>query len=385
MTIKRNIKLLYLINFFLDFRFYAPIMIIYLSQLTGSFALAMSIFSAVTISSALFEVPTGIFSDFLGRKGTVILGTAFGTLAGLSYALGFSYWVLLLGGIFEGISRSFFSGNNDSLLYDSISPDKREDEYPHLKGKTSSMFQLALAISATLGGFLAQHSLSLVVWLSIIPQSLCFILSFFFVEPKVHYKKSPNIYSHLKEAIALFIKNPKLRWLTIGDMIGHGVGESAWLFRSAFIQLFWPFWAIGLAQTASNTGAFVSFYFSGRLIKKFKELKLLIFGNIYSRVSYLVALLFPSLLSPAIMSSSSLFYGVEQTSKNNLLQKEFTNHQRASMASLNSLAINIFLGFFAIILGAYADKFGPTNALIFANILLLPVIFIYTKLFRQKD
>ena len=359
-------------------------MIIYLSQITGSFALAMSIFSAVTISSALFEVPTGVFSDFLGRRGTMIFGAAFGTFAGLCYALGFSYWILLLGGIFEGISRSFFSGNNDALLYDSIDPDRRKEQYPHLLGKTSSMFQLALGISATVGGFVAQHSLSLVVWLSVIPQFLCFILSFWIIEPKVHYQKTTNIYAHLKDAIMLFIKNPKLRWLTTADMIGYGVGESAWLFKSAFVQLFWPFWAIGLAQTLANTGAFISFYFSGKLIKKFGELKLLISGEVYSRITGFIAYGFPTVFSPAITTTSSLFYGVEQTSKNTLLQKEFTDHQRASMASLNSLAINIFFGIFAIILGAYADKFGPTNALILANILLLPVILIYLKLFRQK-
>lgn len=360
-------------------------MIIYLSQITGSFALAMSIFSAVTISAALFEVPTGVFSDLLGRRGTVILGSAFGILAGLSYALGFSYWVLLLGGLFEGISRSFFSGNNDALLYESIDSNKREHEYPHLLGKTSSMFQLALAISAAIGGFLAQNSLSLVVWLSVIPQFLCFVLSFWIIEPKVHYQKSTNIYSHLKEAIVLFVKNPKLRWLTIADMIGFGVGESAWLFKSAFVKLFWPFWAIGIAQTLANAGAFISFYFSGKLIKKFSELKLLIFGEVLSRVIGFIAYGFPTIFSPALTTTTSLFYGVGQTSKSTLLQKEFTDHQRASMASLNSLALNIFLGIFAIILGAYADKFGPTSALVLANVLLLPVIFIYLKLFRQNN
>ncbi|MDO8619077.1 MAG: MFS transporter [Candidatus Daviesbacteria bacterium] len=384
MNTSRNIKLIYLINFLLDFRFYAPIMIIYLSQITGSFALAMSVFSAVTISSALFEVPTGVFSDFLGRRGTLIIGAAFGTLAGLSYALGFAYWVLLLGGVFEGISRSFFSGNNDALLYDSIDPDKRETEYPHLLGKTSSMFQLALAISATIGGLIAQNSLNLVVWLSVIPQFICFLVSFWIIEPKVHYQKSTNIYSHLTEAIWLFIKNPKLRWLTLADMIDHGIGEAAWLFKSAFIQLWWPFWAIGIAQTLANGGAFISFYFSGKLIKRFGEFRLLIIGNIYSKISNFTALLFPSILSPAIMSTSSLFYGVVQTSKNTLLQKEFTDHQRASMSSLNSLAINIFLGVFAVILGAFADKFGPTNALIFAFILALPALLIYIKLFREN-
>ena len=64
----RNIKLLTWFNFFTDFKLYAPVAIIYFSQVSGSFALGMAVFSIATVSSAFFEIPTGIFSDMIGRK-----------------------------------------------------------------------------------------------------------------------------------------------------------------------------------------------------------------------------------------------------------------------------------------------------------------------------
>jgi len=64
----RNIRLFYLFNFFVDFKFYAPIAIIYFAKVSGSYALGMSIFSATMLAAALFEVPTGIFSDYIGGK-----------------------------------------------------------------------------------------------------------------------------------------------------------------------------------------------------------------------------------------------------------------------------------------------------------------------------
>jgi len=36
--------------------------------------LEMNLFSIIMISSAVFELPTGIFSDFIGRKKTMMLG-----------------------------------------------------------------------------------------------------------------------------------------------------------------------------------------------------------------------------------------------------------------------------------------------------------------------
>lgn len=75
--IERNIPLLKLFNLLLDFRFYAPIAIIFFTKVTGSFALGMSIFSAVMLTQTIFEVPMGMVSDYVGRKKTIIIGSLF--------------------------------------------------------------------------------------------------------------------------------------------------------------------------------------------------------------------------------------------------------------------------------------------------------------------
>lgn len=383
MSLRRNIRLFYLFNFFVDFKFYAPIAIIYFANVSGSYTLGMSIFSATMLAAALFEVPTGVFSDYIGRKKTVLLGSIFLTFAVLCYALGFSYWVLLLGAIAEGASRSFYSGNNNAMLYDTLSEHGKVDIYHEELGKTSSTDQLALAISAIIGSFIAAESFSLVFWLSVLAPIACIVISLFFIEPKVHKKESTNIYSHLKESLKIFITNKRLRYLSIAKILEFGIGESIWQFRSAFIQLLWPVWAIGIAQSLSNIGATISFYFSGKLINKFNEFRILIFTGVYDFVVTLIALIFPSVLSPALWSSTSLFFGVQNVATNNLMQKAFTDHQRATMGSLNSLGQSIFFGIFSIILGAVADKVGPINALIFAVILTVPVTLLYFKSYKS--
>src|SRR3989344_1207145 len=72
------------------------IFLMYLERITGSYALGMSIFSIIMIGSALFEVPTGIFSDFIGRRKTVILGAFAAVLYVTFYAIGTNYYILAI-------------------------------------------------------------------------------------------------------------------------------------------------------------------------------------------------------------------------------------------------------------------------------------------------
>ena len=109
--VENNIKLLTWFNFCLDFRLYDAVAIIYFAHVTGSYALGLTVFSIASVSSALFEVPTGVFSDLIGRKMTLLLGAIFSTLAVVFYAVGGSFWVLALGSLFNGLSFALFSGS----------------------------------------------------------------------------------------------------------------------------------------------------------------------------------------------------------------------------------------------------------------------------------
>ncbi len=379
----KNVRLLTWFNFFTDFKLYAPIAILYFAKVSGSFALGMSVFAIATISSALFEIPTGIYSDFIGRRRTVIWGAASSVLYASFYAIGQSYWVLAIGAIFDGLSQSFYSGNNDALLYDSLSEVKRGQDYSEWLGKLSSAFQIGLAISALLGGFVGNYSFSLVMWISAVAQAICLGLSFLLVEPKVHSEKTGNIYLHMKEALINFIKNRKIRLVSISSMITFGIGESVYQFQAAFYKLLLPIWAIGIVKALSNMGGYFSYRYSGKIIRRFKAVRILLTSNIYSRVVNLFSVAYPTIFSPFLMTTTSLWYGVTQVSKSTLLQREFTDKQRATMGSLDSLLGSIFYGIVAVCLGFVADKLTPAKALLISQILLLPTLWLYWKLFKD--
>jgi MFS family permease len=385
MRMHKNIRLLAWFNFLSDFRLYGPIIILYFTHVSGSFALGMSVFSITMLASAIFEVPTGVFSDKIGRKKTVVCGSIASVISVMLYAVGGTYGILVAGAIFEGLARSFFSGNNDALLHDTLAESGQQAEYQEFLGKTASMYQVALAIAAVMGGIIAAISYPVVMWLSVIPQVIGLIVSLQFVEPKVHTKTSGNAYHHLRDSFNNIVRNRRLRALSAASIVGFGMGESVYQFRAAFIATLWPLWAIGIARTIGNIGAAISFYLSGKIIKRFGEFRLLIVGISYSEIVNIFSLLVPTVFSPILMGSTSIFFGVNNVAVGGLMQREFTQEQRATMGSLNSFAGSIMFTICSLVLGILADQIGVIPASLVGELVLVTTIWLYWRAFRIES
>ena len=382
---KKNVRLLKIFNFLIGFSLFAPLAIIYFSRVSGSYTLGASIFGITMLASAIFEVPTGVWSDRVGRRGTIILGSWARVLAFILYAVGLSYWWLVAGAILEGLSRSFYSGNNDAFLHDTLADDGMEGDYDEHLGKTSSTEQLALGISAALGGVIANFSFTYLMWLSVISQVYMLYVSYQFVEPRSRSKLDTNLFAHIKEAIRLFITNKKLRLLSIASIISFSIGENKYLFRAAFVNTIWPLWAIGLGNVLTNFGASASYYFSKPLIKKFKEINILLFKSIYGKFIGIIAYGFPNIFSPFLLSTPSLLHGVSMVAENKLFQVEFTDHQRATMSSLNSFGGSLIFFLMSLLLGRMADLWNPATALIIMTIIEIPTIYFYWQIFHNEQ
>lgn len=368
----RNIRLLTWFNFFTDLRFFAPVLVIYYEKVAGSFTLGLSIFSIIFLTSALLEIPTGILSDKIGRKMTMTLG-ALSYVVGLTFlALANSYPLLVIGGLFEGLARSLYSGNNNALLHDTLKEIGKENEYHHYLGRTSSMFQISSGVAAILGGIIANFSFAIVIWVSALAQVICLFISLFIVEPKVFSKEeSGNLYKHMQESIKIFLENKKLRLLSIASMIDFGLGNAGFEFQAAWYATIWPTWALGIARTISNVTAAFGYYFAGKIINKLTAIKILLVETIVVPIGKIIAVIFPNPVMPAFMASFSLLYGPSSVAGETLRQKEFTDEQRATMGSLVSLGGSLTNAFGALAIGIVADKFGIIAAIISTQLTLL--------------
>lgn len=373
-------------NFFSDFRPNAPIAILYFSQVTGSFALGMLVFSIFSLSTSAFEVPTGVFSDKIGRKKTMVLGAFISALSLVITAIGGSFWFLAFGAVMGGLAQALFSGNNDALVYDSLAEIKKEHFFHEHIGKINALFQAGLGTSALLAALLADFSFSFIYWIAVIPQAISLCISFAIKEPKVHKKDGEgNVYVHLKEALKKFKENSKLRHLSLSSILRFGMGEVGHQFIPAFVSTVWPVWAIGIARSMDHFFGFIGFHYAGNVINRFSSFKVLITGQILSALLIGGAVAIPGVWSPILIALTSISFGFTLVALDALMQREFSNEQRATMGSLNALFGSIFFGVFAFAFGLIADQLGTAQPLLITQILSLFIVYLYVRMFKRHQ
>lgn len=370
-------------NFLIYTKLFTGIISVYFAKVTGSYAVGLSLFSIIQVSLALAEVPTGVFSDTLGRRKCLIIGAVLSLLSVLSFAIGSSYLLLALGAMFVGISEAFFSGNNDALLYESLNGIGGKEKYDQKLGEAKSSMEFAFLVGGVLGGIIAIWSVPLLMWLSVIPQLLGVGLSFQFTEPATKRPGIGNVYAHLKEALSLFKTNVQMRRLSLAGIISQGAGESAWPMFALFYSTLLPVSVVSFMVSANFLISSISYRLSGKVIRKLSAIRLLIIDRILGRVINIVALTFPTVISPPLMSLGSILYGPSEVVKNTLLQLEFTDKQRATMASMNSLFGSGLYVICATVFGLLADNIGVAKTLILAQFLTLPTLWLYVKFSRE--
>ncbi len=143
--VANNFRLLRWFSFFYSFRPYMAISILYFSQVSGSYTLGFAVLSVAALASSLLEIPTGIFSDHVGRRKTVIFASMAWFLAVGTYALANSFAILVIGAIFSGLGQALISGNNNALLHDSLKEQNNEDAFSEKLGKVYAVMEVGFA------------------------------------------------------------------------------------------------------------------------------------------------------------------------------------------------------------------------------------------------
>lgn len=362
--------------------FYIPVKIVYFHLVTGSYSTASTIISLVWISQALMEVPTGVFSDLVGRKNTMILGIFSAIVGYIFYAIGHNYWMFIIGAFIEGISRAFFSGNNTAYLHNLLSEEGIEQEYHHYYGKWNSVMGIASFISSLLSGFLLYWSVSYFMWISIIPLTIALVISFFLAQPKKKEKNETNVYAHMKEAFSEIKGNINLRYISLSSIF-HGGGIAAYEYQAAVYAAVWPTWAIGIARAVQEGGVVPSFWFAGKIIDRLGYIKVIGTSWTTSVLGNILAALTHSVFSPLFVMLSLPLYGAGDTAYQHLQQKEFTERQRATIASINSLGNSLYFSLVLFICGLIANNYGPFIALLATQIFILPSTYFDYKFLKN--
>ena len=115
-----------------------------------------------TAGMVLFEVPTGIVADTVGRRASYLLGTVTLTASTLLYVLlwqmGAPFWQWALVSMLLGLGFTFFSGAVEAWLVDALSATGFKGELEAVFGRGQMVSGAAMLTGSVAGGFIAQQT-----------------------------------------------------------------------------------------------------------------------------------------------------------------------------------------------------------------------------------
>ncbi len=380
----RNIRLLYLHNILTDFCPHWPFQIIYFATMTGSYTAAMSVIALETLSAALCDIPTGIFSDRMGRRFTMVCGSLSCALGLSCYAWAHGILILYLGAFLWGLGQCLFSGTNNALLFESLKSNNMEKDYPRYRGTAGSMYQIGLGASAFLSIWLSNFGLQITFIAAIIPQIIAVFVGLSFTEPRQHMTMPRKGLSILKQACTKTWNNPHLLALVSARAISYGAGEAMFKSQSALVNILWPSWAVGLYRGFAHIFSFLGFQVAGFLLNRFSEPRVFIVRDLYWLLVDTLALIINSFISPMLFISGAFFFGPGEVASDHLMQKEFTDDERATMGSISSFTTSMALTIVALGIGFVSDHFGLRAGLGLGVLISFFSLPIYLRIFRKN-
>ena len=115
-----------------------------------------------TAGMVLFEVPTGIVADTVGRRASYLLGTVTLTASTLLYVLLWQieapFWQWAVVSILLGLGFTFFSGAVEAWLVDALTATGFTGEMESVFGRGQVVSGAAMLTGSVAGGFIAQQT-----------------------------------------------------------------------------------------------------------------------------------------------------------------------------------------------------------------------------------
>lgn len=193
--------------------FYAwmPVFFLYFSShvsLTEVLVLE-AIYYAVMV---LLEVPSGYFSDRVGRRPTLVIASSALALAYLSFALASSFGALACGQVLLALGLAFNSGTDTSFHLATLEELGEAERYADREAKLASLTFAIGAVAAVGGGASALVDLRFAYVLALVGALIALIaaISFRAVE-RVHREASASLSTTLRRCLSI-ARTPRLAW-----------------------------------------------------------------------------------------------------------------------------------------------------------------------------
>ena len=228
---ERNITLIPWFLFFKNLVFWQAIWFLYL-QREVSAAEAILLYAIYDVAATALEVPSGYFSDKVGRRVTLLASALFAVGSGALQTIGGDFWLFAAAQVLLGAAMAFVSGTTNALMFESLAATGREDELDTQELRSWRFTFFGLAGAALIGGALAYWDFKWAYAATTLAFAAAFVVAINLHDAP---KRAPKTRQTDLQAIAASFRNPALLWLFAFAMLTYGYSHLPFVFGQPFI------------------------------------------------------------------------------------------------------------------------------------------------------
>jgi MFS family permease len=165
-------------GFLKNLRFFEPFLILFFLERDLSYLQIGVIYTVREITRNIFEVPSGLAADVLGRRRTMIAAFSLYIISFLIYSVSYRYGLLIAATIVFALGDVFRTGTHKAMIFDYLDRQDWTSQKISYYGHTRSWSQAGSAVSALMAAALIFYTgrINQVFIYSVIPYALGLLL-----------------------------------------------------------------------------------------------------------------------------------------------------------------------------------------------------------------
>ena len=346
-----------------------------------------------TAGMVIFEVPTGIVADTIGRRVSYLLGTVTLAVTTLLYVLLWEveapFWAWAVVSMLLGLGFTFFSGAVEAWLVDALTATGFEGDLESVFGKGQVVGGAAMLGGSVAGGYIAQAtSLGVPFVLRGVVLFVMFVFAFVVMRdlgftPTRGEGLVRGVRRLSSASIEYGWRVPAVRWMMLASVFTAGVGIYAfYALQPYLLDLYGDPEAYGIAGlvAAIVAGAQIAGGFAAPRIRRLFERRttaLILIAALSSATLALIGLLEYFAAAIALIVVWGLLFAAWMPIRQAYLNGLIPSQQRATILSFDSMLGSAGGVVVQPVLGRSADVWGyPGSYLLGAAISALAVPFV---------
>lgn len=344
--------------------FVTPVIIAYILE-SGISYTQLGILSVAFASFwVLGEIPTGYFSDIVGRRESMAVGSGCVILAMLGF--GFSSSFLMFAACYAvwGLGIAFKSGSTSAWLYDTLKKHLSEDRYAKVNGRGKSAAFATTAVTAIIGSYVATiwWPLPFMAAAVLTCISLLIILSLPRSRDATSADGGRDSFVTVLQIGRRELYTAKIMPLLVGVVLFLGSLEAGTEYiQPISLQIGISIEQLGWLYAALSTCSAIAGWYVGKVKSYFGTGPWFLFASAMLLVTATTILYKPK-FAIVLFFVMKITYTLSVPIKGQLINDHLPSEYRATLVSGVWMGIIVIGAFLSVVMGLVADLIGPILA-----------------------